>query len=69
LLVGRGLTDGAWIMDVWGQLGMTYIIEASTNLFDWTTLYTTNLPVLAFSWADTDAASFLSRFYRVRCEP
>lgn len=69
LLVGRGSTNGGWIMDVWGRFGMAYAIEASTNLLDWTTLYTTNMPALTFAWADTNNGNFRSRFYRVRLNP
>ena len=42
---------------------------ASTNLSNWTTLLTTNSPPVPFNWTDTNAGSFLKRFYRVLLGP
>jgi hypothetical protein len=52
-----------------GDSGPDYTVQASTNLFDWLTIYTTNSPPLPFLWTDPDAASFSQRFYRVLLGP
>ena len=56
-------------MLITGDYGPDYAIEASTNLLDWATLFTTNSPALPFDWLDADTNSFPQRFYRVRLGP
>ena len=52
-----------------GDTGPDYTVLASTNLVSWAGVFTTNSPVLPFSWADPDAAGFSNRFYRVLLGP
>lgn len=42
-----------------------YAIEASTNLLDWTALFTANSPALPFGWLDADTNSYPQCFCRV----
>lgn len=51
-----------------GDPGPDYIIRASTNLTDWSTVFTTNPPALPFNWADP-ATGFGRRFYRIQLGP
>lgn len=52
-------------MLIGGAAGYTYTVQASTNLSVWTTLLTTNPPVLPFTWTDSVATNHPTRFYRV----
>ena len=60
---------GAWSMTVSGAAGLTYTVEASTNLTDWAPLDTCVAPVLPLLWSDPQAPLYPNRFYRVRAEP
>jgi hypothetical protein len=51
-----------------GQSGPDYGIEISTNLTQWSDLFTTNSPVLPFVRTDTNSAAS-QRFYRVKLGP
>jgi len=57
------------LLTISGDSGPDYTVQASTNLIDWLAAYTTNPPVLPFSWIDPDAATFGRRFYRVLLGP
>ena len=52
-----------------GASGPDYSVQASTNLVDWATIFTTNQPALPRSWTDTSAGSFATRFYRILLGP
>jgi hypothetical protein len=54
--------------NVGGQSGPDYAIETSTNLTQWSNVFTTNSPVLPFIWTDTNSAA-PRRFYRVKLGP
>jgi hypothetical protein len=45
------------------------VIESSTNLLDWSTIFTTNSPVLPFDWTDSGSSQWPANFYRVRLQP
>lgn len=62
-------TNGQFTLQVTGDGGPDYFIEASTNLIHWDTVFSTNSPGLPFDWADQDPAQSASRFYRVRLGP
>lgn len=51
-------------LTITGDFGPDYTVQGTTNLADWTNLFTTNSPTLPLNWTDTNAASFLKRFYR-----
>jgi len=49
-----------------GQAGQTYIVEASTNLVDWEAVGVATVQSDgSFEFADTSAAKYQSRFYRI----
>jgi len=62
-------TNGAFAMQVTGDVGPNYQIEGSTNLTDWESLYTTNPTVMPFNWSDPGASNFPHRFFRVYYKP
>ncbi|HUA39326.1 MAG TPA: carbohydrate-binding protein [Candidatus Sulfopaludibacter sp.] len=52
-----------------GDTGPDYTIQVSTNLVLWSSLATANSPALPFTWNDTNAVRFNTRFYRVLLGP
>ena len=50
-----------------GQPGWEYIVQASTNLFDWVSVHTNYTS--SFTFIDSGASDYLDRFYRVRVIP
>ena len=56
--------DGRPVLMVHGPPDLNYTVWASTDLHDWTPLYTTNPPAMPFSVTDPEAASRPRRFYR-----
>lgn len=61
--------DGIFQLQVAGDVGPSYIIQSSTNLADWESLYTTNPAVMPFNWIDPNASNFPARFFRVNYNP
>ena len=57
--------DGLFRLQVSGDSGTNYTIEASTNLIDWEPVFTTNSPAMPFSWTDPSASNASVRLYRV----
>jgi len=51
------------------QTGPDYEVQASTNLVNWNTLWTTNSPPTPFGWVDTNAGVYPNRFYRLIVGP
>lgn len=68
-LLQPALAAGQFGFRVAGEAGPDYTIEASTNLVNWTNLFTTNSPALPFNWSDPAASSYSQRFYRVLLGP
>ncbi len=64
-----GLLGNQFQLQITGDFGPDYTVQASTNLAAWTNLYTTNSPVTPFLWLDPNANSYTSRFYRVLLGP
>ena len=60
---------GVFSFSVNGATGQTYLVQASTNLANWDTLFTTNPTTLPFMWSDATATNFPSRFYRIELGP
>jgi len=52
-------------MQVTGLIGITYILQASTNMIDWVSLETNSAATSEFNFTDPATANFPSRFYRV----
>ncbi len=59
---------GQFGFNVSGQRGPDYAVETSTNLTQWSNVFTTNSPALPFVWTDTNSAA-PQRFYRVKLGP
>lgn len=62
-------SNGTFEFSIGGIVGPDYIIQGSTNLTSWETLYTTNPAAMPFSWNDGNASSYPLRFYRVLLGP
>jgi hypothetical protein len=60
------LGSNYWILTVSAQPGFSYTIQGTTNLVQWTDLFTTNPITTPFQWRDPDPAVYNSRLYRVR---
>jgi hypothetical protein len=60
--------NGQFSLQVSGQAGPDYEIQTSTNLTQWSAVFTTNSPAMPFSWQDI-AATNSARFYRVAVGP
>jgi hypothetical protein len=54
-------SGGQFSFNVTGGTGDQYVVQASTDLVNWTTLQTNTVP---FTFVDTNSASFSKRFYR-----
>ena len=52
-----------------GDTGPDYIVLASTNLTDWTSIFTNHSPTPPFVWTDSGASNFSQRFYRIQLGP
>jgi pectate lyase len=68
-LSGLLYNNGTFSLTVNGNSGHDYIIQVSTNLTDWTAIFTNSMPTLPFMWSDTNAGNFGQRFYRVEVGP
>lgn len=62
-------SNGIYEFSVGGIVGPDYLIQASTNLSVWETIYTTNPAALPFSYTDSDAGIYPARFFRVLLGP
>jgi hypothetical protein len=60
------INDGTFSLTVNGDSGPDYIVQASTNLMDWTSIFTNHSPTLPFVWSDAAAGNFSQRFYRIQ---
>jgi hypothetical protein len=63
------LNNGQFGFQVSGQSGPDYAVQISSNLFNWSTLFITNSPVMPFSWTDTNPAALPAQFYRLKVGP
>lgn len=52
-----------------GQLGPDYIVQASTDLMNWSNLSTQTPATFPWVWTDTDTSLFSKRFYRLNLGP
>ncbi len=62
-------SGGKLYLGVSGDAGPDYSVQASSNLVDWATVFTTNSPAPPFLWADPNTSLFKTRFYRVLLGP
>lgn len=58
-----GFTNGIFAMQIAGDLGPNYIIQGSTNLTDWESLYSTNPAAMPFHWIDPAASEAFPRVF------
>jgi uncharacterized repeat protein (TIGR01451 family) len=59
-------TNGTFQLTVNGLWGQEYIVQASTNLFNWLPVYTNPPPFVSpFTFIDSGASNYPDRFYRV----
>jgi len=63
------LSNHQFLAQINGAIGPDYTVQVSTNLVTWTNLLTTNPVAMPFNWADTNAAGFNRRFYRLLLGP
>jgi len=57
-------TNGASHLFFAGAAGKTYLLQASTNLVDWTAIATNVAPAGVFEITDPSATNYPYRFYR-----
>ena len=57
--------SGSFQMQFWAPAGQTYILQASSDLLNWTSVNTNAPSSVPFNWVDSNAASFTRRYYRV----
>jgi len=63
------LSDGQFRFMVAGETAPHYAVQVSTNLTDWHTVYTTNAPLLPFSWSEVYQGDTACQFYRAVASP
>ena len=68
-LSGSVYTNGTFSLIVNGDAGHDYIIQTSTNLAVWTSIFTNPMPALPFTWSDSGASNYNQQFYRIQLGP
>ena len=68
-LSAPSLAGGKATVQINGPVGYYYLVDVSTNLEAWTSVFATNAPPLPFAWQDAGTNPFTQRFYRVRLGP
>lgn len=63
------LDNGQVTLSATGQIGPDYTLWGSTDLMNWVILQTSNSPSIPVMFADTNAALYPERFYRVQIGP
>jgi hypothetical protein len=65
-LFGPGfVAGGSFQMQFWAPASQTYILQASSDLINWTSVSTNAPSSVPFMWTDSNATNFTQRFYRV----
>ena len=59
-------TSSGFKLTLNGIAGQTYAIDVSSNLVNWTPLFTNVAPTDVFSITDTTTSGALQRYYRAR---
>jgi hypothetical protein len=62
-------SGGQFGMTIGGSAGPDYSVLASTNLTDWSVVFSTNPPTVPFPWVDPDSSLQPLRFYQVEIGP
>jgi len=63
------LPGGSYLLTVRGEAGHTYMIDVSTNLTDWSLVYSNTSASGTTLFTDTNRTQFRQRFYRGRMLP
>jgi len=63
------LANGQFSMTVNGDLGPDYIVQTSTDLLNWQSIFTNHSPAVPFTFTDTNAPSDSWLFYRIQLAP
>jgi hypothetical protein len=66
---GSGSVPQVNLAVVEGQAGPDYILQASTDLQQWSTILTNAPASFPWLWTDTNSYLFEHRFYRIRLGP
>ena len=62
------LAGGQLVWRVTGASGPDYQIQVSTNLVDWSAVFTTNSPAMPFAWTN-NTTGFPMNFFRIKAGP
>jgi hypothetical protein len=65
---GSVYANGTFSLTVNGDAGHNYIIQTSTNLTVWTSIFTNPMPTLPFTWSDSGAGNYGRQFYRIQVQ-
>ena len=65
----QGFTANGFQLGFAGALGSNYVLQASTNLLNWTPISTNLALTNYFSWLDPQATNYPRRYYRVQRQP
>jgi pectate lyase len=68
-VAGMTFSNGLFTLTISGDPGPDYIVQASSNLVTWQSLFTNHLPTPPFNWSDTNTAAARQRFYRIQLGP
>jgi hypothetical protein len=63
------LAAGHFTLKINGGVGPQYIVQASSNLINWTGIFTNTPSVMPLTVVDTNAGVFKHRFYRTQIGP
>ena len=69
MLTSLACANGQFTMQISGTTGPDYIIAASTNLVNWSDLFTNLSPTTPFPFSDPAAGTLSQQYYRVRLAP
>jgi glucuronoarabinoxylan endo-1,4-beta-xylanase len=68
VVANPALAGGQLVWRVTGASGPDYQIQASTNLVNWSGVFTTNSPAMPFAWTNNTSASPMN-FFRIKAGP
>jgi hypothetical protein len=61
-----GAPTGQALVQLSGESNRLYELFVSSNLLNWSTLYTTDCPTAGFTYTDREPATNTARFYRAK---
>ena len=65
----QGFIPSGFQLGFAGALGSNYVLQASTNLMNWTPISTNLALTNEFNWLDSQATNYPHRYYRVLRQP